>query len=44
MFKRKPNHYFVRTDLELLAQLFEQLENREIHTLRDLNFFLRIKS
>ncbi|WP_297950404.1 RadC family protein [uncultured Lactobacillus sp.] len=43
MFKRKPNHYFVRTDLELLAQLFEQLENREIHTLRDLSFFLKNK-
>ncbi|MBI1712072.1 DNA repair protein RadC [Lactobacillus crispatus] len=30
MLKRKPNHYFVKTDLELLTQLFEQLENKGI--------------
>ena len=41
MLKRKPNHYFVKTDLELLTQLFEQLENKGIHTLQDLNVFLK---
>lgn len=41
MLKRKPNHYFVKTDLELLTQLFEQLENKGIHTLRDLDIFLK---
>ncbi|WP_308555591.1 JAB domain-containing protein [uncultured Lactobacillus sp.] len=42
MKRRNSSHCFVKTDLELLMQLFEQLEDKEITDFKELgNFFAK---
>ena len=40
---KNSNHYFVKTDSELLAQLFEQLRNRRISNFREFEDLLKRK-
>lgn len=41
MIEINSNHYFVNTDLELLAKLFEQFKDKGIRTFEELESFLR---
>lgn len=40
MIEINSNHYFVNTDLELLAKLFEQFKDKGIETFEEMESFL----